>query len=69
MKKIFLALALIFGVMLAQAQTTAPTEKKAVNGPKMEFETSVMDYGLIEHNAGSCIFIYGCTRRCSHRPH
>ena len=51
MKKIFLALALIFGVMLSQAQTKAPTEKKAVNGPKMEFETSVMDYGLIEHNS------------------
>ena len=43
MKKIFLALALISGVMVTQAQTTAPTEKKAVNGPKMEFETSVMD--------------------------
>ncbi|MDC3029827.1 DUF1573 domain-containing protein [Flavobacteriales bacterium] len=51
MKKIFLALALISGVMLAQAQTTTPTEKKDVNGPKMEFETSVMDYGLIEHNS------------------
>ena len=51
MKKIFLALALISGVMVAQAQTTAPTEKKDVNGPKMEFETSVMDYGLIEHNS------------------
>ena len=51
MKKIFLALALISGVMVTQAQTTAPTEKKAVNGPKMEFETSVMDYGLIEHNS------------------
>ena len=51
MKKIFLALALISGFMLAQAQTKAPNEKKDVNGPKMEFETSVMDYGLIEHNA------------------
>ncbi|MEC8273667.1 MAG: DUF1573 domain-containing protein [Bacteroidota bacterium] len=51
MKKIFLALALISGVMLAQAQTTSPKEKKDVNGPKMEFETSVMDYGLIEHNS------------------
>ena len=35
--------------MVVQAQTTTPTEKKDVNGPKMEFETSVMDYGLIEH--------------------
>lgn len=51
MKKIFLAIALISGFMLAQAQTKAPNEKQAVNGPKMEFETSVMDYGLIEHNA------------------
>ena len=51
MKKIFLALALISAVTVAQAQTTAPTEKKAVNGPKMEFKTSVMDYGLIEHNS------------------
>ena len=51
MKKIFLALALISGVMVAQSQTKAPNEKQTVNGPKMEFETSVMDYGLIEHNA------------------
>ena len=51
MKKIFLALALISGIMVVQAQTTTPTEKKDVNGPKMEFETSVMDYGLIEHNS------------------
>lgn len=51
MKKIFLALTLISGIMLAQAQTTTPTEKKDVNSPKMEFETSVMDYGLIEHKS------------------
>ena len=51
MKKIFLAIALISGFMVAQAQTKAPNEKQSVNGPKMEFETSVMDYGLIEHNA------------------
>ena len=51
MKKIFLALALISGIMVVQAQTTTLTEKKDVNGPKMEFETSVMDYGLIEHNS------------------
>ena len=37
--------------MVAQAQTKPTNEKQAVNGPKMEFETSVMDYGLIEHNA------------------
>ena len=51
MKKIFLAMALISGFMVAQAQTKPTNEKQAVNGPKMEFETSVMDYGLIEHNA------------------
>ena len=37
--------------MVVQAQTKSPVEKQAVNGPKMEFETSVMDYGLIEHNS------------------
>jgi hypothetical protein len=51
MKKIFLAIALISGFMVAQAQTKALNEKQAANGPIMEFETSVMDYGLIEHNA------------------
>ena len=51
MKKIFLAIALIGGFMISQAQTKAPNEKQAVNGPKMEFKTSVMDYGLIEHNS------------------
>ena len=51
MKKIFLAIALISSFIVAQAQTKAHNEKQAVNGPKMEFETSVMDYGLIEHNA------------------
>ena len=51
MKKIFLAIALISGFMVVQAQTKAPNEQQSVNGPKMEFETSVMDYGLIEHNA------------------
>lgn len=51
MKKIFLAIVLISGFIVAQAQTKAPNEKQAVKGPKMEFETSVMDYGLIEHNA------------------
>ncbi|MBJ59934.1 MAG: hypothetical protein CMP64_05080 [Flavobacteriales bacterium] len=51
MKKIFLAIAFIGGFMLSHAQTKAPNEKQAVNGPKMEFKTSVMDYGLIEHNS------------------
>jgi hypothetical protein len=51
MKNIFLAIALLSGFMLAQAQTKAPNEKQANNGPNMEFETSVMDYGLIEHNS------------------
>ena len=51
MKKIFLAIALIGGIMVAQAQTATPTEKQTASGPVMEFESSVIDYGLIEHNA------------------
>jgi len=51
MKKIFLAIALIGGVVLTQAQTTAPTEKQTTNGPVMDFESAVIDYGLIEHNS------------------
>ena len=51
MKKIFLVIAFVSGFMVVQAQTKSPVEKQAVNGPKMEFETSVMDYGLIEHKA------------------
>ena len=34
MKKIFLAMALISGFMLAQAQTNVSNEKQDVNGPK-----------------------------------
>ena len=51
MKKIVLAIALISGVIVAQAQTNTSTVKEVANGPKMEFKTSVVDYGLIEHNA------------------
>ena len=51
MKKIFLAIVLISGAMVAQAQTATPTEQQAANGPTMAFESSVIDYGLIEHNA------------------
>ena len=51
MKKIFLAISLITCVITSQAQTNAPTEKQITDGPVMEFETSVMDYGIIEHNA------------------
>lgn len=51
MKKIFLAIALIGSVVATQAQTAAPKTEQSQNGPKMDFETSVMDYGLIEHNA------------------
>ena len=51
MKKIVLAIALISGVIVAQAQTNSSTVKEVANGPKMEFKTSVVDYGLIEHNA------------------
>ena len=51
MKKIFLAIALIGGIMVAQAQSATPTEKQTASGPVMEFESSVIDYGRIEHNA------------------
>lgn len=51
MKKLLLAIALISSVMVAQAQTNASTVKEAADGPVMKFETSVVDYGLIEHNA------------------
>ncbi len=44
MKKILLALSLTLSVLGIQAQENAA-------GPVMDFETSVMDYGLIEHNA------------------
>lgn len=51
MKKIFLAIALLGFVVATQAQTAAPKTEQSQDGPKMEFETSVLDYGLIEHNA------------------
>jgi hypothetical protein len=44
MKKILLALTLTLSVLGIQAQETT-------GGPSMEFETAVMDYGLIEHNS------------------
>lgn len=44
MKKIFLILSLCFGFIFTQAQENT-------NGPAMNFETTVMDYGLIEHNS------------------
>jgi len=51
MKKLFLAIALIGAVASLQAQTTKPLAEGGVNGPKMEFKSTVIDYGLIEHNA------------------
>ena len=51
MKKLFLAIALIGAVVSLQAQTAKPAAEGGVDGPKMEFESTVIDYGLIEHNA------------------
>jgi hypothetical protein len=46
MKSLFLAIALVGALFTVQAQ-----DKMPANGPVMEFESSVIDYGLIEHNA------------------
>ena len=51
MKKIFLAISLITCVIISQAQTNDSTVKQITDGPVMEFESSVIDYGIIEHNA------------------
>ena len=51
MKKIFLAIALIGASVSLQAQSSSPAAKEVKTGPKMEFESTVIDYGLIEHNA------------------
>ena len=51
MKKIFLAISLITCVITSQAQTNDSTVKQITDGPVMEFESSVIDYGIIEHNA------------------
>lgn len=50
MKNIIALLLLCFGVFVSQAQTEASQETPA-NGPVMEFETLVIDYGTIEQNS------------------
>jgi hypothetical protein len=50
MKNIFLVLALLFSFStFAQSNALNPNEKESVNGPVMSFETTVLDYGKIEH--------------------
>ena len=51
MKKIFLAIALIGATVSLQAQSSSSAAKEIKAGPIMEFESTVIDYGLIEHNA------------------
>ena len=52
MKNIFLALAfLITMTSVAQQKNVAPSEKQNTNGPVMSFETSVLDFGKIEHKS------------------
>ena len=52
MKKTILSAALIFCAMLGiNAQETTATPSPNPNAPKFNFETEVVDYGTIEHNA------------------
>ena len=52
MKKIFLFLSLSFSIIYSHAQDKVNVpETKVANGPVMNFETTVLDYGLIEHNS------------------
>ena len=47
MKNIFLAIFFIASTLSVQAQENSTNN----DGPKMEFESSVLDYGLIEHKS------------------
>lgn len=61
MKKVLFAFALMASVCSAQAQdkVTAPVQQEQAAGPVIEFETSVVDYGTIEHNAdGARKFVF-----------
>ena len=52
MKKVILAIALMIGAVTTQAQETT-------GGPQMTFESTVMDYGTIEHKAdGARAFVF-----------
>lgn len=54
---ILLILALVFSVAITNAQTTTPAKEQktesleSVDGPKMVFESMVVDYGTIEQNS------------------
>ena len=55
MKKIFLTLFLCSSFFISSAQSAAPagsaqTQEKSVNAG-IEFESKVVDYGVIEHNS------------------
>ena len=55
MKKIFLTLFLCSSFLISSAQSAAPagsaqTQEKSVNAG-IEFESKVVDYGVIEHNS------------------
>lgn len=54
MKKVLLACLIAFGSLGVQAQEKVALpkqEKQSKDGPKMKFESAVIDYGTIEHNA------------------
>ena len=61
MKKVLLAVALMIGVCSVQAQdkVVVPVQEEKIGGAQMKFETSVVDYGTIEHNAdGARKFVF-----------
>jgi len=59
MKKILLSIGLIIGSFNLYAQETTPLKENKIGGAKMKFETSVVDYGTIEHNTdGARKFIF-----------
>ena len=61
MKKVLLAAALMIGVCSVQAQdkVVVPVQEEKTGGAQMKFETSVVDYGTIEHNAdGARKFVF-----------
>tara|TARA_B110000467_G_C18106471_1_gene360063 strand:- start:95 stop:577 length:483 start_codon:yes stop_codon:yes gene_type:complete len=59
MKKVLLAVALMIGVCSVQAQEKVLVPEEKTGGAQMKFETSVVDYGTIEHKAdGARKFIF-----------
>ncbi|MCE3279353.1 MAG: hypothetical protein K0S44_1544 [Bacteroidetes bacterium] len=51
MKKAILSIGLFVCVAVASAQETSTPNPVNPNAPKFKFETEVIDYGTIEHNA------------------